>query len=121
LTYNTSAIAQNNYAAAKYALLDQKQKEAIEVQTFRSQIQSLQTHFALAKKNEDLMLENTKLSNDMFKNGSINAQTLADAITKYLEAFIILHNLELQLIDMHAKKLTKQSIDIFEVLFKHDK
>lgn len=115
-TYNIESTAKNSYESSRYALLDQKQKENTEIDTLKSQIQSSKNNLTLAIRSEKLMFENIEVSEDMFKNGSINTQVLADSIMKYLDTFVFLYNIELQLIDTYAKKLTKQQINVFEIL-----
>ena len=115
-TYNTGPTAKNSYESSKYALLDQKQKDGTEVAMLKSQIQSLTNNLTLALKSENLMFENIEVAEDLFKNGAINANALADAIMKYLDTFVFLYNTELQLIDTYAKKLAKQQINVAEIL-----
>ncbi len=118
LNFNNKSIAQEKTSASRYEFLAQQQNERAEIEYLNSQIKTLEEAVKLANKNDILMFKNVKISKELFKGGNIAASNLSDAIMQYLDNFIYLSNAELQLIELHAKKLTKQQIDIYEILKK---
>ena len=111
-TYLNTQIAKNNTNALKYHLAAMQQNEQIEFSNLESQIKSLNNTLNLDKQNQQLMLENIQTSLKLFHNGSINAIFLADAFNRYIDVLINSQNTELSLINLSAKKLTLQNINI---------
>lgn len=116
LTFDNKAINSNNIKASRHQYLAYQQQEKSEIEYLDAQIKSLKEAVILSLKNDELMYKNILLSQDLFRNGAINASNLSDAIMKYLDNFIYLANAQMQLIDLHAKKFTKQSINIHDFI-----
>ncbi len=116
LSYGNDSISQNNTNSSRHEFLAHQQNEKAEIEYLNSQINSLEEAVKLATKNDALMFKNVNVSKDLFKSGAITASNLSDAIMKYLDNFVYLSNAELQLIELHSKKLAKQQVDISEIL-----
>ena len=116
--YNNGSIASNNSNASRYQYLAYQQNEKAEIEYLNSQINSLQQATKLANKNDELMLKNVEISQDLFKSGSITASSLSDSIMKYLDNFIYLANSQMQLIELYSKRISKQKINIKDVLIE---
>ncbi len=116
LSFGNKSIAQDKSSAARHDLLAHQQNERTEIEYLNSQIRTLESAVKLANKNDALMFKNVKVSKDLFRSGAITASNLSDAIMKYLDNFVYLSNAELQLIELYSKKLTKQQIDISEII-----
>ena len=116
LSFDNKSIAQDKTSSARYELLAHQQNERNEIAYLDSQIKTLETAVKLATRNDALMFKNVKVSKDLFRSGAITASNLSDAIMKYLDNFVYLSNAELQLIELYSKKLTKQQVDISEII-----
>ncbi len=118
LSFNNKSISQDKTKASQHEFLAQQQNERAEIEYINSQIKTLEEAVKLANKNDVLMFKNVKISKELFRNGAISASNLSDAIMKYLDNFVYLSNAEMQLIELRAKKLTKQQVDVSEILKK---
>jgi len=116
LNFNNHKITSNSVKASRHEYLAHQQQEKSEIEFLEGQIKALNEAVVLGSRNDELMFKNVALSQDLFKNGAINASNLSDAIMKYLDNFVYLANAQMQLIDLHAKKFIKQPINIHDFI-----
>lgn len=115
-SYNNKSIAQDKANSNHFQYLAFLEKEKAEVEYLNAQISSAKNSIELLKENEKLMIENISVSKNLFNSGSITAANLSDSFMQYLDNFVYLANLEVNLIELYSLKLSKQKINIDEII-----
>lgn len=110
--YGTHKEAQIKSLAAREYSLAMAQKERAESLSLDQGIQALKENIRLVEESQKIMLEQTRVAEGLFKNGSINALQFVEVLNRKVDLTVSESEVNLNLLQSSAQKILKTRFEL---------
>lgn len=107
MNYDNEKIENANSTASNFDYLNKIQQEKIFITQNQAQIEILENSLRNLEKNDEMLFENIKITQELYRTGSVSVSVLCDVIVNYLSNFTEYTNSQFKLIELYSNIGTK--------------
>ncbi|MFZ9469867.1 MAG: TolC family protein [Rickettsiales bacterium] len=107
INFDNEKIENANSTASNFDYLNKIQQEKIFITQNQAQIEIVENSLGNLEKNDEMLFQNIKITQELYRTGSVAVSVLCDVIINYLSNFTEYTNSQFKLIELYSNIGTK--------------